>query len=498
MEPTLYHQIRKLINRHQLQTMTLDIFDTIILNEYWPSGLRQYDLATKQLPLVRSLIDTSITAYELYDLRRYARELILSHHHTLRLDMWLTVLLELLLIKYPAQLTDAQQLDLLANLIKTELEFTLANCKPNLPLLTQLQALQKLYPDLKFYFVSHSYLTANELKTLLQIFQIDIFAGGVSSADLTDQQSTDDLFHQLPHGFQIAKNLHLGDHRQQDYLWPKSLGSQAIHYRPLRFRGLRTLIGQSWLQLVRIVNLHQARQQISAQPLTAAYQLLTACEQSYYHQLASIVSLDYNNYVTNLPVSDLDFSHSPHLKIVPTLHHATIIRAFIYLLANYSSPRWNAPRLLELILRHTSLETRSDLYSFCFAPGYVYSNLAILSFEPNEFYRAFLEEVKAATPEATAPLHQAYETAVLALPQDAKPLIFVTTTDDDTFELFHEFARLHNIDNPFSKLTVASIPGCQFQATTSTTPRVAPPYHLAPDTYLANVLISQFPTKGRL
>ncbi len=475
MKPIFYYKISKQIEQHQLKSLTFDIFDTIILNEYWPSDLRFYDLAAKQLPLLQQSISPEITTYELFDLRRYARRLLQNKHDTLRLDTWLTELVELLLIKYPTPLTDDQQLELLANLIKLELEFTLENCKPNLPLLTQIQLLRQTYPDLKIYFTSHSYFTSAQIKLFLQIFKIDLFDNGVSAADT----ASGELFSQLPPSFQPATNLHIGDHYHQDFRFAKSLQLHALHYRPIRMRGLRTLIGQIWLQLLQHFAQHRAKSQANLEPnqITAKqHQILT-------HQIATTVSLDYNNYIlaANFPRTQLG-TYS-NLQIFPNLTHDTLVQAFIWLLATYSSSRWNAPELLKLLFRQTPLQTRAQIYDFCFSQQYIYSQLALDSFTDAEFYQVLLNEIATAAPELTANLRRAYETTILTLPQNDKPVIFISLADDGSAELFRDFARLHNFANNFDKLIL--------NATVSPT-SVLPPsdfhYDLAPDTYLTKIL----------
>lgn len=489
MKPILYHRILKLITKYQLKSLTFDVFDTIILNEYWPQDLRHYDLAIKQLPLIQKFISSDLTTYEILDLRRYARRLLRSKGITLRLDTWLTELVELILIKYPTNLTDDQQLELIANLIKLELEFTLENCKPNQPLLAQLQLIKQLHPDLKIYFTSHSHFTSAQIKLLLQIFQINLFDDGATLADFDKVDR--ELFDLLPNSFQISQNLHIGDHYHQDFLHAKHMDSHALHYRPIRLRGLRTMVGSAWIQVLQLSALCRAKRL----SFNEHNQLSTELSQIYAHKISATVSLDYNNYILSAHLTHLDTSSYPNLKTFPELNRITLLRAFIWLLATFDSPRWNAPQLLSLLLQQTTLQTRTQLYNFCFTPNYIYSHLAIQSFTDDEFYQVFLSEIRNADPEFTQNLRESYEMAILALPQNDKPTTFISINNDGSAELFRDFARLHNLANDFDSLILNSF---------DFTPNLPKPtstqdlhYELAPDTYLTKILQPklQKPTK---
>lgn len=502
MKPILYNKILKAIDRHHITTITLDIFDTIILNDYWPSDLRHYDLAIKQLPLIHDSINQKVTAYELFDLRRYAKRLLRSCGIALRLDTWLTKLVELLLIKYPAKLTDDQKLGLIASLIKLELEFTLENCKPNQPLLAQLQQLKQSHPDLSFYFLSHSYFTSTQIKILLQILQIELFDNGVSAADIDDNQNPEKLYSLLSKNFQTSQNLHLGDNYQQDFLESKSIGCHAVHYRPIRMRGLRTLVGASWIRLLELHAHYRAYIKSTSDTWVEYGQILTQREKVYSHQISAITNLNSNNYIIAASLSPYNLTNSSNVKISPQLDKATTIHAFIWLLATFNSPRWDAAKLLQLLLNYTNIKTRTALYDFCFAPNYIYSNLAIQSFTEHDFYQAFLNEIKNAAPEFTTTLHNAYETAILALPQNDKPVTFIAMLDDGNAELFYEFMRLHNFINPFEKIILnphnTPIPDLSSyqESQVDLGRRLVEKidnfhYEIAPDIYLNNILQSK-------
>jgi len=504
MKPTFYSKISKLVTEHQLRSITVDVFDTIILNDYWPSQLRLYDLSAKQLPVIHQLIAEQITSYELADTRAYATKLLQASDLPFRLDIWLTETVELLCLKYKITLTDEQKLSLLADLIKIELEFTIENCHPNRTLISQLQRLKQQHPELKFYFLDHGYFTSDQIKLLLQIYQINFFAGGITAADLTSP-SDEELFHHLPQTFNLRPNLHIDDHHQ-NILNLKVLDAHAIHYRPIRMRGLRTLIGQTWFQLLRHFTLRHARRLAPLDTWTVIGEIIALRDQIAIQKFTAFANLHNGNYLLTAKLPDSELLNQTNFRHAEILDQNIITRAFIWLLANYSSPRWNAPELLKLLLREINISSRAELYQTCFTNGYVYSEFAITSFTEAEFYQTFLTEVKTASPIYTQTLRQAYELALTFLPSDARTTFFVTMYDNGSAELFREFARLHNISSPIQSLVLH--PNSNFQSTEKYIVQhlgayqksqlelgqrlaSAISYELAPETYLQKVLQPQ-------
>jgi len=505
MEPTFYHKISKLIAKHQFQSITIDVFDTIILNEYWPSQLRYYDLSGKQLPVIHQFIAKQITHYELYDTRTHAAKLLQSSVLPQSLDIWLTETVELLCIKHGTILTNEQKLNLLAELIKIELEFIIENCHPNQKLITQLQHLKQHNPNLKLYFLNDSYLTSEQIKLLLQIYQIDLFDNGASIADLANH-SKENLFEHLPQDFHLYTNLHLDDHRQ-NVRQLKKISAHALHYRPIRMRGLRTLIGQTWLLLLRHFTLRHARQFAPLDTWTTVGKIIALRNQITAQNLIAFSNLHTGNYLLTVETPNLEPLHQPNFYHAEALNKDTIIQAFIWLLSNYSSPRWNAPELLKFLLQETNITSRVKLYQTCFTSDYVYSKLAVTSFSETKFYQIFLDEIRTAAPAYTQSLRQAYELALSLLPTDQyTTTFFVTMHNDSAAELFREFARLHNIATPIKGLALNPDP--TFQSTEKYIAnyinnyqksqiqlgqRLANEisYELAPETYLQKVLQPQ-------
>ncbi len=467
MQPILYNRVRNLVNQQLLKTLTVDIFDTILLREYWPAGLRYHDIALKHLPEFQAKISPLITAPEIYSWRIHTQQELHKAGRPLRLDLWFDAMISMFCTKYNATLDDNQHLELLARLISTELEFEINNCKPNQRLIRQIATLKQLNPALKVYFVADSYFTAEQIKTLLDICQINIFDGGICSSDLGATKRDGELYEllstHLAADFDLMTNLHLGDQRLPDYLVPILHDSLAIHYRPLRCRGLRTLVGKVALKTLeaKLTRREQKRHRelFPATPLIGddwqQYGCILAQAQALWSwQLCLETELrsETNFLLSGTICTDIS-RRAPQLldhgnvRLASSLDQDTILRALIWLLATFSTSRWNSAKLFQTIAQETNIANRSDWYSLCFTKDYSYSDLAAKSYSDDEFWQVFLNEVASADTHYTELLAKAYEDMAQLLPRDSQDVCIITLNHDYTTELFRAFARLHGVNN---------------------------------------------------
>ncbi len=464
MQPTLYHKLLKLISKHHIKTLTVDIYDTVLYNEYWPSDLRYYDLAIKWLPILQRAISPKLTAYEIYSWRIFARHELERLHQPVRLDLWCDALITLLAHKYQTALTSDQYLELLSRLIAIELEFTINNTHPNYPLLAQLQALKRTNPELKVYFVADSALTAVQIKTICDILQIQVFDNGICSSDLNQTKQNGELYEQLTREFSpefdLMHNLHLGDQRIPDYLIPIRHDSCAIHYRPIRMRGLRTLVGKMWMQILHLTarfteKRHLQQVLTSCANLGEGYltygllcqqdRLLSAWQVILTAQLQPETKYILLNHNSNkLPEHIQKALIAENININHQLTLSSIVQAFVWLLATFHAEHWDNPKLLQLVLAEANITKCSQLYQLCFTEDYVSSQLLQSFCNEPDFYQHFLTEVCNAKPEFTSPLRSAYEALINLLPPDYQSTCFITNQPDRTISLFREFLRLHN------------------------------------------------------
>ncbi len=254
-------KLTRLIQQHQLTSITVDIFDTILLHEYWPSDLEQLHVAEDWLDIFQELVSPQITIYELYDWRRFARQLLRERDEVATVENWFTLLIEQITSKYQVTLDADAYRRLSETMLHFELQNRLKRAKVNEPLILALSSIKAQYPELKLYFVSDSYFNAGQVKFLLEMKHVTIFDDGICSSDLGFTKRDGDLFELLPAlwapDFRPASNLHIGDRRLDDYLMPLAHDQQAWYYRPCRFRGMRTLVGKGWLKIVQTAARHR-------------------------------------------------------------------------------------------------------------------------------------------------------------------------------------------------------------------------------------------------
>lgn len=462
MAPRLYKRINQAVEKHQLKSITVDVFDTLLLHDYWPADLRYYDIAVRWLPTINRLISSDITTYELYSERIATKRTLNNEQISSRIDIWFDVLIDALCDKYNLELDEEVRFELLTSLMAIELEFEIANTKPNTALIKELSTLKAKHPELKIYFVADSHLMTEQLKTLLKIKEITLFDGGVSSADFNKTKASGELYEQLADEFgshfNLSTNLHIGDRRDPDFLAPRQHDSLAIHYRPIRLRGLRTLIGKTWLRYLQQAALERSKRQLTRLDNYAIWYnygaITSEIHQNWSAQLSQLVkAYDHAEVIiagqlTTSAKSNLSKLHYVHLA--PDLTKDTLIRAFLWLLAASPAKHWDSARLLQLLMQQEGL-SRLDLYQLCFTPTYAYSAFAINSFSDDDFLRLFLQELLSADKTFTEPAWQSYAYVANLLPSNAKTVVILQIPHDDTAELFSNFARLHGVSN-FIKL----------------------------------------------
>lgn len=465
MSLNLYDKIAKLVKTHHLQSLTVDVFDTVLLYDYWPESLRSYDLAVRWLPIVRQYIAPGITAYELYSRQAEVSELFRQQKLTARLDLLLDVMIDGLCSKYQVKLDTEANLSLIAELMSATLQFELKNSAPNRQLISQFTQLKHTFPELKMYFVADSALTAEQIKALLELQQVKIFDDGASTADST-AKSKAELFEELPQtfgaDFEISKNLHIGDERTADFLAAHAHDSLALHYRLIRMRGLRTLVGAAWIKsLEAYAKLRAQQSQISSESTWQDFgATLAGVYQAWTSQMQDLARLHDDEDVllageeaSQLAQMSLVLENNELARTAPEFNKGNVLRAFIWLLAAFQAERWDAARLLALLCVQEQL-SRLDLYQLCFDAGYNHSALAVNSFTEEKFYEHFLRELLNADEKYTQTLRTCYQAVASYLPQNQKSVLIIQLSDDNLGQLFQNFAELHGVHNPIRAISL--------------------------------------------
>lgn len=227
------------IDFKSIRTITVDVFDTILLRDLWPEEVQFIEVAEAWLPYLRRELAASLTSYELVTFRQYARRVLLAakptatHDPEVTITEWFDELVRLLAEKYNKHLGKKHQQKIVEELVIRELEVEKRHLQPNTALLKQLTRLKEQL-GVKIYFVSDMYLTPRHVKALLQHAKINLFDGGVTSSELSCGKYSGKLYRCLEayfSDFTISNNLHIGDSHHADYRAAIAEGSQALHYR---------------------------------------------------------------------------------------------------------------------------------------------------------------------------------------------------------------------------------------------------------------------------
>lgn len=276
----MYSKISQKINTQDISTITLDVFDTILLRKTWPEDLQFYQVAKKWQPVFAQYFSQGITPDELYSFRIYARQELIAINrqyntgsepknnfslesnleYDVNLNTWFSKTIDLLTVKHRTKLNAEQRQTILAKMIQVEIDTEKQNLIPNIPLIDTITRLKRQHRGLKVFFVSDMYLTSSDIEQLLNYFQINIFDGGVTSTETKHTKATGRMFdylHQskiLCDDFNLSHNLHIGDSQTSDFKNALIAGSDAILYHQIRFRRLKTLLGR--------FKTHQMRQDI--------------------------------------------------------------------------------------------------------------------------------------------------------------------------------------------------------------------------------------------
>lgn len=244
------HRIR---SGSRLSSVTVDVFDTILLRTVWPEAVQFRTVARRWLDLLRSAIHPSLTEFEICSFREYARsvfwsaraaELRCSDGSTedaeIRVDEWFDLLIRMLQSKYAVTLEDDRRVALVNDMIEVEIEVEIEHLRPNRRLVAFLEDLKR-QTGLAIYYCSDNYLSREHIDHIMSEKNIRVFDGGVTSGDLRRGKYSGKLFQHLASGllfpdFDPCSNLHIGDDVNADFLAAIKAGSHAHLYRTRHHR----------------------------------------------------------------------------------------------------------------------------------------------------------------------------------------------------------------------------------------------------------------------
>ena len=128
----LYRIIENEIKEKGIETITLDIFDTVLLRKIWPEDMQFLKVSRKWIPELREVFSNNIQEYELYSLRMYTRKELLNINYTydtdrekeydVNLKIWFKSILEQLSMKYSIKLRREEIEKLVQKMIQLEID----------------------------------------------------------------------------------------------------------------------------------------------------------------------------------------------------------------------------------------------------------------------------------------------------------------------------------------------------------------------------------------
>lgn len=228
--------VRYKINQIKPQSITVDLFDTLLYRKPEPELYRFYILSKMfSKEFVKAGFYT--TPYFLFLQRNYFTT-ILRHantnrgldHETTHTQIYKSIV-EDLCRRQNIKLSTKDIDKLLTKLLDIELEYEHSQLKPSKSLLNILKNAK--ISGTKIYYVTDMYLESKQIDVLLSRLKINIFSGGISSADKLLGKSSGRSFDQLNNKYKsidLSQSLHIGDNHRSDVRIPKQFGLQTIWY----------------------------------------------------------------------------------------------------------------------------------------------------------------------------------------------------------------------------------------------------------------------------
>lgn len=500
---SLYNKLfSTLVNNPEINSITTDIFDTVLLRNMWPEGLQFYETAGDFLPLLRNSINNSITTYEIYSYREYIRKelldaknkqrdndvkldndnnIILRNDVDISLDEWFNALVEILQIKYNGKV-NKNNTELVNHLIEIELNHEKSHLKPNTRLINILKTLKKAFPRLKIYYISDMYLSSSQTNELLRYNNIDIFDGGITSSEAMYGKFSGKIFHYLHNkdsgtfqDFNVYNNIHIGDNKFSDYNMAIQSGSQAVYYHVPRLRKLRTFIGRYKLHEIKKVAYQQESQsfdklllnkdKFTATPVNILNDMGLLFSQPMLIYLLHIGLLSNNTDSRYMFVSSEAKTFTNIGKIMfgslfnkvetaTKLNRKRSIKALVYEMIEQQKPEYMESIVKTILLGEVD-NYRKDIYEFLLTKDYPISQMTLNQQSDDDFYKVLYENIRQADKKYTNHLKEAYSYVKSLIPNDNNPIVICDVGWGGTTQaIFSQFLELKGIKNPISGIYI--------------------------------------------
>ena len=487
----------------------MDIFDTVLLRKIWPEDVQFYLVAQKWQRLFCQLFSSSITPGEIYQIRVYSRNELKSANcryncsqkkgdfslagnveYDVNLTIWFREIIRLFEVKYKKKLNNDAKEKLVKQMVFTELGTEKENLIPNYQLIKVIRKIKRENKNLKVYFVSDMYLSSDEIGELLSSFKINIFDGGVSSTEVRHTKASGKLFdylheaHYFGKDFDISRNIHIGDNRQSDYRNALLSGSNAVLYRKLRLRKLRSIAGRLRIHKLngRLVehdkrlldrecshnndptSIWQCYGKLLSQPLYVFLNHLITVSQHSQDTQFIMVSSEADTFMKYATMLDPSFSKQENIVVANKLNRRRMIRALLWSLIQNKDYKYNPEALYFITNLGETNGSRRDFYDFIFGNEYPYSEMATNVRSEKNFIKALLNDLENADEQQTKPFKEAYKYAKSFLPASKnQKIVIVDVGWGGTVQvLFSQFANIHGYRTKIDGLYLGVMPDNRF------------------------------------
>ena len=163
--PYIYTKIAQKLRENHLQSLTLDIFDTVLLYRYWPEQQHAIAVAKKWQASLPELLGTKLSPLELIEWREYAQhELNYLHsakgenNFVLDYETWFTQMIDFIAERHSLELDDSKRDLIRQTMLRDQLQAATEILKPNTALIQAITELKKALPELKVYFISTEHM----------------------------------------------------------------------------------------------------------------------------------------------------------------------------------------------------------------------------------------------------------------------------------------------------------------------------------------------------
>jgi len=492
--------LRNHLETNSINTITVDIFDTILLRRVWPEGLQFIEAAKRSLSIYKESINQNITPFEIYSWREYVRTEVLDAKRQdphgvndidLNLEEWFTELFAVLGAKYNGEPLKISEKDLEALIgieMQTEKEYT----QPNMPLIDVLREAKVANPKLKIFFASDMYLTTEQVRAMLEYHNvIDLFDGGITSTDAGNAKHSGRLYyhmHALEDDFKdvdLAHNLHIGDSYHSDVEMARIAGSASIHYHHTRLRRLRTFKGRVQLKLTKM----RAYSKESKQYKRALSQsrAIKDSKNRHIHDLGFLFSQPMASYLLHVGLM-ATYTQNKHYVFVSS--EATMfVDAGKKLFGKFydlpetavklnrkrsiSAVAWkimqeNDEKLISKLVKTVRYgevsDNRKELYDFLLTPDFEVDEAKINAMPTKKFYKKLHEDLQTAKPKFTKHLKDDYTYVKSTLPKDGRTVVICDVGWGGTVQAVYTiFAKLHDYQGSVEGLYLGVHPPTRFK-----------------------------------